>query len=59
MSAQYVLGIDLGTTNSVLAYASLEPSSPRCICWACRSWWTPGRWSGVGAALVHLLGRRA
>ena len=24
MTAQYVIGIDLGTTNSVLAYASLQ-----------------------------------
>ena len=29
MSAQYVLGIDLGTTNSVLAYASLQDEMAR------------------------------
>lgn len=29
MSAKYVLGIDLGTTNSVLAYALLGEESPR------------------------------
>ncbi len=28
VTAQYVIGIDLGTTNSVLAYASLESDSP-------------------------------
>lgn len=28
MTAQYVLGIDLGTTNSVLAYMSLEAGEP-------------------------------
>ena len=28
MTAQYVLGIDLGTTNSVLAYASLDDDAP-------------------------------
>jgi molecular chaperone DnaK (HSP70) len=28
MSAKYVIGIDLGTTNSVLAYASLETEEP-------------------------------
>ena len=28
MTAQYVIGIDLGTTNSVLAYASLDSDSP-------------------------------
>ncbi len=29
MSAEYVLGIDLGTTNSVLAYAPLDAEEPR------------------------------
>ena len=29
MTAKYVLGIDLGTTNSVLAYTSLEEEGPR------------------------------
>ncbi len=29
MTARYVLGIDLGTTNSVLAYAALEGDQPR------------------------------
>ncbi|MEZ6109708.1 MAG: Hsp70 family protein [Pirellulaceae bacterium] len=29
MSAQYVLGIDLGTTNCVLAYAPLDAESPQ------------------------------
>jgi hypothetical protein len=29
MTAKYVLGIDLGTTNSVLAYTSLEEDRPR------------------------------
>ena len=29
MSAKYVLGIDLGTTNSVLAYTSLQEEVPR------------------------------
>lgn len=29
MTAEYVLGIDLGTTNSVLAYASLDEEEPR------------------------------
>lgn len=29
MTAKYILGIDLGTTNSVLAYASLEEDRPR------------------------------
>ena len=29
MKAKYVLGIDLGTTNSVLAYASLETDQPQ------------------------------
>ncbi|MBN2475431.1 MAG: Hsp70 family protein [Pirellulales bacterium] len=29
MSARYVLGIDLGTTNSVLAYTALEAEQPR------------------------------
>ena len=29
MSAQYVLGIDLGTTNSVMAYASLQAEDPQ------------------------------
>ncbi len=29
MSAKYVIGIDLGTTNSVLAYAPLEAEQPR------------------------------
>lgn len=29
MAAQYVVGIDLGTTNNVLAYASLEADEPR------------------------------
>ncbi len=29
MTATYVLGIDLGTTNSVLAYTSLEEEQPR------------------------------
>ena len=29
MTAKYVLGIDLGTTNSVLAYASLDAGEPR------------------------------
>lgn len=29
MSAKYVIGIDLGTTNSVLAYAPLNEESPR------------------------------
>ena len=29
MTAKYVLGIDLGTTNSVLAYASLDAEEPR------------------------------
>src|SRR5688572_8765821 len=28
MSANYVIGIDLGTTNSVLAYAPLDAESP-------------------------------
>jgi hypothetical protein len=29
MAAQFVIGIDLGTTNSVLAYASLDAEAPR------------------------------
>ena len=29
MNAQYVIGIDLGTTNSVLAYTSLEEEEPK------------------------------
>lgn len=29
MTAKYVLGIDLGTTNSVLAYAALDSDAPR------------------------------
>jgi hypothetical protein len=29
MTAQYVIGIDLGTTNSVLAYAALEGERPK------------------------------
>ncbi|HTN77363.1 MAG TPA: hypothetical protein VL096_19025 [Pirellulaceae bacterium] len=29
MAAKYVLGIDLGTTNSVLAYASLDAEQPQ------------------------------
>ena len=29
MSAQYVIGIDLGTTNSVLAYAALSEDKPQ------------------------------
>ncbi len=29
MTAQYILGIDLGTTNSVLGYAPLEAAEPR------------------------------
>ena len=29
MSPQYVIGIDLGTTNSVLAYAPLDGDEPR------------------------------
>lgn len=29
MTSKYVLGIDLGTTNSVLAYTPLEPDEPR------------------------------
>ena len=29
MPAEYVIGIDLGTTNSVLAYASLDAEEPR------------------------------
>ena len=29
MAAKFVIGIDLGTTNSVLAYAALEAESPR------------------------------
>ena len=29
MTAQYVLGIDLGTTNSVVAYASLQEETPQ------------------------------
>ena len=29
MAAKYIVGIDLGTTNSVLAYASLEGESPQ------------------------------
>ena len=29
MSAQYVLGIDLGTTNSVLAYCKIEEDGPQ------------------------------
>lgn len=29
MSAKYIIGIDLGTTNSVLAYTSLEHEEPR------------------------------
>ncbi|MGI9517546.1 MAG: Hsp70 family protein [Pirellulaceae bacterium] len=29
MTAQYVLGIDLGTTNSVLAYAPLDSDAPK------------------------------
>ncbi len=29
MNAQYVLGIDLGTTNSVLAYAPLDDDEPQ------------------------------
>ena len=29
MSAKYILGIDLGTTNSVLAYAPVEAEQPR------------------------------
>ena len=29
MPAQYVLGIDLGTTNSVLAYAPLAAETPQ------------------------------
>ena len=28
MTAKYVLGIDLGTTNSVVAYAPLDAKSP-------------------------------
>ena len=28
MAAKYVLGIDLGTTNSVVAYAPLDAKSP-------------------------------
>jgi molecular chaperone DnaK (HSP70) len=28
MTAQYVLGIDLGTTNNVVAYAALDSKSP-------------------------------
>ena len=29
MTAQYVLGIDLGTTNSVVAYAALQGETPQ------------------------------
>ena len=29
MTARYVLGIDLGTTNSVVAYTSLEQEEPQ------------------------------
>ncbi len=29
MDAEYVIGIDLGTTNSVLAYAALSPAAPK------------------------------
>jgi len=29
MSAKYIIGIDLGTTNSVLAYAPLDADQPR------------------------------
>src|SRR6188768_743934 len=29
MSAQYVIGIDLGTTNSVLAYAPINAENPQ------------------------------
>lgn len=28
MTAQYIIGIDLGTTNNVLAYAELNAESP-------------------------------
>ena len=29
MAPQYIIGIDLGTTNSVLAYSELEADEPK------------------------------
>jgi molecular chaperone DnaK (HSP70) len=43
MEPRYVIGIDLGTTNSALSYAEtsrmpIRSPCPRSSCWAFRSW---------------------
>ena len=47
MPSRYLIGIDLGTTNSVVAYIDTREcrrcGRPLFMCSPCRSWWHTGK----------------
>jgi hypothetical protein len=58
-TARYIIGIDLGTTNTAVAYVDTKSADQRSRCSRCRSWSPRARSAAPPAAVVRVPARRA